>query len=328
MPRFTVLLPTHNRADVLGYAIESVLSQSETDFELFIVADGCTDETSKVVASYKDSRIHFFDLPKAPHFGYANRNIALKESRGRLIAFAAHDDLLISDHLERMGNYIEEKRLDWAYSKPVWVSTDGIIVPFCTNLMIDSELKNFLEVENTIPAACVVHTRNALENAGFWPEAVPSAADWILWRKMITAEGAKFGYLPIPTNLHFSANWKKSRFSGSYDVRLLLKMADHSDWWPKQLKYFLSYDKEQAAIWNDMATGGKNWINQFRSAINSVIDTIYWRGVREYLPGMTLLQQEIDSMKSSNTLLQQEVDSMKSSRSWRFTAFFRILKIF
>ena len=281
-PKFSVLLPTHNRSDVLGLAIASVLQQTCIDFELLIVADGCTDDTASVVASLTDPRIRFFDLPKAPYFGYANRNMALREARGELIAFAAHDDLLLPDHLECMAALLAREQADWGYSQPLWVSTDGYIVPFYTNLTIRDELESFLHKGNTIPAACIVHTRAILEQVGYWPEDLTSMADWALWRKMISASSHKLAYLATPTNLHFSANWKKSRFADMLDVKTWVELAEKMPWWPAILHIPPHQGQtEQAAIWLHMQVAGPAWGNAMRDAIDLVTDRIAWIAIKK-----------------------------------------------
>ncbi len=88
-PRFSILLPTRDRPELLRLAIRSVLASTAPDFELLVVGDGASRDTAAVVASFSDARIKWFDLPKAPHMGYANRNVALRQAAGEFIAFAA-----------------------------------------------------------------------------------------------------------------------------------------------------------------------------------------------------------------------------------------------
>jgi hypothetical protein len=286
MPRVSVLLPTHNRADVLGLAIQSVLDQTEADFELLVVADGCTDGTVALVAAIDDPRIRLYDLPKAPYFGYANRNIALRDARGEYVAFAAHDDLLFPDHLRLLIERLEATGREWIYSRPLWVSTDGAIIPFATNLTIADELEYFLTVANTIPASCVAFRRSCLERNGYWPEDVPSAADWRHWVAIIEGGGRQnHAYLATPTCLHFSANWRQSRYAGVEVMRTWLAIADGAAWWPGALRYPIPTGiPEQHVIAAAMRAGGTVWVDELRAAIDLVLDRVAWDDVRSTRP--------------------------------------------
>ena len=211
-PLFSIVLPTHNRPDVLHFAIRSVLAQTIRDFELLIVGDGCTDQTAEIVKGFDDARITWFDLPKAPNFGYANRNIVLRQVRGKYIAFMAHDDLWLPDHLERFIPVFERPGIELAYSQPVWVSPDGKITPTIFNLVDDAlTLEMFLAKKtNRIPAACVVHRRQCLDRYGYWDDSLPREGDLDMWGRIIKGGGRQnVAYLRAATCLHFRADWKK-----------------------------------------------------------------------------------------------------------------------
>ncbi len=283
-PKFSILLPTHNRSDVLGLSIESVLRQSETDFELLVAADGCTDDTLEVVSRFADPRLRLFDLPKAAGFGYANRNRVLREARGHYVAFAAHDDLWFPDHLATLGSCLDRTGAEWGYSQPVWVSADGFLLPFFTNLGLADEFQLFMTNSNTIPAHCVVHTRRLLEEVGYWPEDVPEAADWRLWQKMLRATAGKAVYVQQATGLHFSARWRGSRFAGNPDAKVLVEIAERAAWWPPALRIQVAAGQaEQEAAWTILQSRPE-WVPAVRLAATTVAGRIAWMAVRNLLP--------------------------------------------
>lgn len=319
-PLYSVLMPTHNRADVLGYAIRSVLAQTERNFELLVVADGCTDGTNDVVSAFDDDRIRFFDLPKAPFFGYANRSVALREARGRLIAIAAHDDLLLPDHLEKMASLLDADGAAWGYSRPAWVSTDGVIVPFGTNLTIADEMQAFMSRGNTIPASCIVHTRAVLEEVGLWPEDVPVAADWELWRRMLRVSGGRAAFLPVSTNLHFSADWKRSRHSASEEVRRLIAIADSAAWWPSILRHPAEGMPEQAAVWAALSAGGAPWVEAVRRALAAVLERVGWATVHAPGLGDEPLMHALERLTAERDQALAEIRAIRASPWWRITA--------
>ncbi|MGQ9506353.1 MAG: glycosyltransferase family 2 protein [Candidatus Bathycorpusculaceae bacterium] len=99
-PLISVIVPTYNRAHLLPRAIRSVITQTYSNFELIIVSEGSTDNTSEVVKSFKDPRIIYLGYkegPKGPNFA---RNRGLASAKGDLITFLDDDDELVPDALQ------------------------------------------------------------------------------------------------------------------------------------------------------------------------------------------------------------------------------------
>jgi len=96
-PLVTAAIPTYNRARFVGEAIESVLAQTFTDYELVVVDDGSTDGTRDVVARYGD-RVRYVRQENAGRS--AARNRLLEEARGRYVSFLDSDDRWLTHKLE------------------------------------------------------------------------------------------------------------------------------------------------------------------------------------------------------------------------------------
>ncbi|MER8830203.1 glycosyltransferase [Mesorhizobium sp. M0938] len=308
-PRISILMPTHSRVDVINLAIQSVLDQTFEDFELLVVGDGCAPGTAEVVEGFRDNRIRFFDLPKAPSFGYANRNIALREARGEMIGFAADDDLLFPDHFEILADALKGGAAI-SYSQALWVSTDGIAAPFLTNLDMADEFRFFMENGNTIPASCFLYRADSLPSRDVWPEDVASAADWRLWQRIIRENPHNpFSYCRIPTVLHFSATWKKSRHSAVSQLSTLLAIADGAGWWPPALRVWVpAGSNEQYEYSRLMRVEPAAWVEQMRRAVGDLVARLAWEDVQKTRPTLAKVQAEKAILQPEVSRLQNELD--------------------
>jgi len=269
-PRFSVLLPTHDRADVLPFAVRSALCQSEPDFELLVVADGCTDGTVEAVRSFGDPRIRLFDLPKGPGFGYGNRNRALREARGELVAFLPHDDLWTPDHLERTRARLLGSDAEIAASRPVWFVAPGLAVPVGFHLGHAATRARFLAREaNGLPAGCVVHRRESLDRHGYWREDLPSGADWDLWVRILEGSGGRLEWLEEATCIHFRADWRPEP-SMAPGWRLF---ASVDGLVPPELRFPVPEGTtEQEAVWRVLAADPAGFSRRLRSGVAQVLD--------------------------------------------------------
>ena len=97
-PRVSVVIPTYNRASKVRNAIESVLAQTVSDFEVIVVDDGSSDDTGRSLEEIFGDRIRYY--PQANQGASVARNKGIAEARGEWIAFLDSDDLWEKEKLE------------------------------------------------------------------------------------------------------------------------------------------------------------------------------------------------------------------------------------
>lgn len=99
-PLVSVIMPTWNRAAIIGESIASVIGQTFQDWELIIVDDGSEDNTEEVVSRFKDDRIRFHKTGKTG-LGIKLKYAGISVSSGAWIAFIDSDDCWAPDKLEK-----------------------------------------------------------------------------------------------------------------------------------------------------------------------------------------------------------------------------------
>jgi glycosyltransferase involved in cell wall biosynthesis len=117
MPLFSVVIPVHDRADVLKPALASVVAQSCADFEVIVVDDGSSDDPARVVAGFADPRLSIVRQENRGACAARNRGIDL--ARGRYVAFLDSDDRFLPHHLETMARLLDGRTDTAGYARMI-----------------------------------------------------------------------------------------------------------------------------------------------------------------------------------------------------------------
>jgi glycosyltransferase involved in cell wall biosynthesis len=107
--KFSIIIPTFNRAHHIEKAIQSVLDQTFEDWELLIIDDGSTDHTRELIRKYKDPRLHYHYQKNAERSAARNKGVEL--AKGEWLCFLDSDDLYLKDHLETIAYHIKKNEL-------------------------------------------------------------------------------------------------------------------------------------------------------------------------------------------------------------------------
>jgi len=216
MPRISVLIPTHEHATTLPYAVRTVQGQGIDDVEILICGDGVTNEVRATVAALQmgEPRIRFFDLPKAPGIGELNRDHVLQRATGQIVCMHNDDDLWLPGHIAALDRALEDA--DFAGAIQVNVGTDDKVRAH----YFDLERPEFVEpwlnwTANDFGSwACngfgpifVAYRLDAYlrlpERYTTTPVGLPS--DQTMWHKFLRQPWCRARFLRWPIALHFSS---------------------------------------------------------------------------------------------------------------------------
>lgn len=213
-PLISVIMPTYNCGRFIKESIDSVLAQSYTNWELIIVDDCSTDDTERIVGTYEDSRIHY--LRNERNIGTAlTRNKALREAKGKYVAFLDADDVWLPEKLEKQLAFMQDKGYAFTYhnyieideeSKPFGVLVSGkahvrpidmysCCWPGCLSVMYDASVIGLIQIPD-------IRKNN---DSAMWLQAIQKA-DCYLLPEMLAMYRRRSGSV-TPTNVWRKIGW-------------------------------------------------------------------------------------------------------------------------
>ncbi len=209
-PLVSVILPTFNHGRFISKAIESVLNQTYSNFELIIIDNHSEDNTEEVVAFYKDNRINYLKFRNNGIIA-ASRNYGIKHSRGKYVAFLDSDDTWYKQKLKKQLPHFQMPEIIGVASNATLITE----TPYYRNInlaksklgYIDYQYRNILN-RNPIITSSLIVRKETLKQAGLFDENRDFCfiEDWELWLRM--ARYGSFRVIEEPL-LYYRASLKR-----------------------------------------------------------------------------------------------------------------------
>jgi glycosyltransferase involved in cell wall biosynthesis len=186
MPRVSVIVPAYNAAVYLPDAIESVIRQTYTDWEIVVVDDGSVDNTRTVVGSYIARLQDKLQYVYQPNRGLpAARNTAIRHSRGEFIALLDADDLCMPRRLELSVAALDRNpRAGLVHGRIARIDAAGNLVdqPVIDSRYLSGNIKRHIYSRRAHLSCCtVMYRKECISIAGYFDETMRATEDRDMW---------------------------------------------------------------------------------------------------------------------------------------------------
>ncbi|BAZ51233.1 putative glycosyl transferase [Nostoc sp. NIES-4103] len=194
MPIISVIIPVFNGEKTIKLAINSVLQQTITDFELIIINANSTDSTLDIIEQIQDERIKVFSYPKANVA--VNRNRGVQHSDCEFITFLDADDIWTPNKLEAQYKaLIQHSEAAVAYSWTNCIDENGKFLRPCSYVEWVEDVYHKLLLDDFIGSGSNVMIRKtAFTAVGGFNETLSNAQDTDLWLRL----AANYHFVVVP----------------------------------------------------------------------------------------------------------------------------------
>ena len=198
-PTVSVIIPTYNRAHLIGKAIKSVLNQTYQDFEIIVVDDGSTDNTGEIVKSFDNFKIRY--ISNSNNRGAsAARNTGIRASQGEYIALLDSDDEWLPEKLDKQIKVLQNKspEVGVAYSDVLYIDKNGKNMNRkLSNPGKEGYIYEDLLGENYVgtPSALLIK-KECFNRVGLFDDLLNAQDDWDMWIRI--AKYYRFAFIKVP----------------------------------------------------------------------------------------------------------------------------------
>ncbi|TAN58438.1 glycosyltransferase [Patescibacteria group bacterium] len=193
-PKLSVILPVHNAGSFLIEAIESILHQTFTDFELIIINDGSTDDSGNIIGEFQDPRIKA--ITQENKGLRATLNIGLAAASGAYIARMDQDDISLPDRFEKQVAFLDAHP-DYVLVGATYgyIDEQSNITGSFPALLDDEDIKRELFTKSPFGHGTIMARTESLKGGGYtYSNEAVHMEDYELWIRFSVA--GKYANLP------------------------------------------------------------------------------------------------------------------------------------
>jgi glycosyltransferase involved in cell wall biosynthesis len=247
-PLVTVIIPTYNRGWIVQEAIDSVLNQDFSDYELIVVDDGSNDNTREILESYGKA---ITVLQQSNRGVSAARNRGIAEAAGRLIAFLDSDDLWLPGKLTTQVKFFEENAdAVINQTQEIWIRNGARVNPKKRHHKFSGMIFERSLALCLVSPSAVMIKKSLFDAVGGFDEQLPACEDYDLWLRISCRYPAHLIDFPliIKRGGH-DDQLSKAAGLDKYRIQSLMKIIDSDLLTPQQYKAAVITLKEKSEVY-------------------------------------------------------------------------------